>query len=867
MQWDTFTVRMQEAMESARQVAAERNHQELGSDHLLIAMILQKEGVVPSLLDRLGADRGLLLRDLNRLLDDHPSVQGGQLYMGQELTTVLQAAKKVATELKDEYLSGEHVLLAMTRSARCRVHMALTRSGVTEAGLLAALKTIRGNQRITSQDPEATFDVLKKYTQDLTELARRSKLDPVIGRDDEIRRVIQVLCRRTKNNPVLIGEPGVGKTAVAEGLAQRIARGDVPENLKNRILLALDLGAMVAGSKYRGEFEERLKAVIREIQSSEGRVLLFIDELHTLVGAGSAEGSMDASNMLKPALARGELRAIGATTLNEYQKHIERDAALERRFQPVYIDEPSVEDTISILRGLKERYEIHHGVKITDSAIIAAATLSQRYIPERFLPDKAIDLVDEAAARLRMQIDSLPESIDEIQRKVIQLEVEREALKKETGKEATHRREEIERKIADLKEDLLTQTASWQREKEMIQKIQDLKQKIEDTRNQAQIAEREGALERAAELRYGELTRFNRELEDANARLDSIQEESSFLSDSVDGEDIADVVSRWTGIPLQKMLEQESRKLLDMEATLHRRVVGQDEAVRAVSDAVRRARAGLNDPNRPVGSFLFLGPTGVGKTELARALAEFLFNDEAAMVRLDMSEYMEKHSVARLIGAPPGYVGYDEGGILTEAVRRRPYAVILFDEIEKAHPEVFDVLLQIMDDGRLTDGKGRTVHFKNALVILTSNIGSQFILDHSGQREAIERHIRDTLYRTFKPEFLNRLDDVIIFGALEREDIRKIVDLQLERIQRLIEERRIHIEITESARDYLADRGFDPHFGARPLKRLIQRELMDILARSIIDGSIREGENLRIDRSENGEGLTVNPGEPRPQEV
>jgi ATP-dependent Clp protease ATP-binding subunit ClpB len=857
MQSDRFTHKALEALQEAQKLASTHGHPEIWPLHLLRALVSQKEGIVGPVLEKLGADPRAIVAAVDPRLSDLASVQGGaEAGISRALHEIVQDAEKVAKEFQDEYLSTEHLLLAIARG-KSEAAEILKRYGATADGILAALREVRGTTRVTDQNPEDKYQALKRYARDLTELARQGKLDPVIGRDDEIRRVMQVLCRRTKNNPVLIGDPGVGKTAIAEGLARRIADGDVPETLKDRALVALDLGALIAGSKYRGEFEDRLKAVLREIEASEGRIVLFIDELHTLVGAGAAEGAVDAANLLKPALARGDLRCIGATTLAEYRKHIEKDAALERRFQPVLVGEPSLEDTISILRGLKERYEVHHGVRIQDSALVAATTLSSRYISDRFLPDKAIDLIDEAAAQLRMEIDSVPAEVDEAQRRTTQLEVERQALKRESDPVSADRLGKIERELADLRERMSGMKSRWESEKQAISGIRSIKEKIEQARAEADRAEKEGALQRAAELRYGDIPRLQSELDQQNGRLEELQREGAMLKEEVDEEDVAGIISKWTGVPVSKMLESEMQKLVHLEDELHRRVIGQDDAVAAVSAAVRRARAGLKDPKRPVGSFVFLGPTGVGKTELARALAEFLFDDERAMIRLDMSEYMERHAVARMIGAPPGYVGHDEGGQLTEAVRRRPYSVVLLDEIEKAHREVFNVLLQVLDDGRLTDGKGRTVDFRNVILIMTSNLASDYILDHAGEepdrlREVVERALREA----FRPEFLNRLDDTIIFRSLTREDLLAIVDLQLERLRKTLAERRIELEITEAAKKRLADAGYDPSFGARPLNRAIQKMIQDPLAMKLLDGSITPGHTILADDDGRGIALT-----------
>jgi ATP-dependent Clp protease ATP-binding subunit ClpB len=849
MRLEKLTVKSQEALQQAQGLAEKRNHQAIDVEHLLFALLGQKEGVVPSLLQKVGLSLSTLVDRLQKALDRLPQVTGAatQTYITPRLKKVIESAESEAEALKDEYVSTEHLLLAMVQESG-EAGKALRELGASRDKVLNALVSIRGAQRITDPNPEEKYQALEKYSRDLTDLARKGKLDPVIGRDDEIRRVVQVLSRRTKNNPVLIGEPGVGKTAIVEGLALRIVNGDVPEGLKDKKLVALDLGALVAGAKFRGEFEDRLKAVLKEVTEASGQIILFIDELHTLVGAGAAEGAMDASNMLKPALARGELRCVGATTLDEYRKRIEKDAALERRFQPIYVGEPSVEDTIAILRGLKERYEVHHGVRITDGAIIAAATLSHRYITDRFLPDKAIDLIDEAASRLRIEIDSMPIEIDEVERRILQLEIERQALKREEDKASRERLTQLEREIENLKETSSGLKAHWQNEKESIQKIRSLKEKIEATKVEEQQAQRQGDLNRAAELRYGTLTQLQKELESANAKLAELQKDQKMLKEEVDAEDVAEVVAKWTGIPVSKMLEGEIQKLLKMEDRLKLRVIGQENAIHAVANAVRRARAGLQDPNRPIGSFIFLGPTGVGKTELCRALAEFLFDDEQAMVRLDMSEFMEKHSVSRLIGAPPGYVGYEEGGYLTEAVRRRPYSVVLFDEIEKAHPDVFNALLQILEDGRMTDGQGRTVDFKNTVIIMTSNLGSQYIQDlHDGNRREMEALVTTALRDAFKPEFLNRIDEVIIFNSLGREEIKQIVEIQLKRLRQNLAGRKISLEITEAAKALLAEKGYDPVYGARPLKRTIQRMIQDPLAVKILEGEFREGDHVVID--------------------
>jgi ATP-dependent Clp protease ATP-binding subunit ClpB len=854
MNLDKYTQKSQEALLMAQRLAQELNHQSIEPAHLLLALLRQEDGVVPALVTQVAGSVLALREEVQRDLENRPKVYGSnaQIGLSRPAMDVLTAAERIAKGMQDEYVSTEHILLALTESIEGK---RLSRYGLTKDAILKALVSVRGAQRVTSQTPEDTYQALEKYGRDLTALARQGKLDPVIGRDEEIRRVVQILSRRTKNNPALIGDPGVGKTAIVEGLAQRIVNGDVPEGLKHKRLVQLDMGALVAGAKYRGEFEERLKAVLKEITDAAGEIILFVDEMHTVVGAGAAEGAMDASNMLKPMLARGELHLIGATTVDEYRKHVEKDPALERRFQPVFVDEPSVEQTISILRGLKERYEVHHGVRITDPAVIAAATLSHRYITDRHLPDKAIDLIDEAAARLRTEIDSKPQALDEVDRQILQLEIERQALQKEKDKASKERLEKLEKDLADLRERSNQLRARWQTEKAAITEMRTIKEKIEQARLELERAERQNDLETAGRLRYGVLRELENQLAQSESRLKALQAEGALLKEEVDAEEIANVVSKWTGIPVSRLMEGEMEKLLHMEERLHQRVVGQDDALRAVSNAVRRSRAGLQDPNRPIGTFIFLGPTGVGKTELARALAEFLFDDERAMVRIDMSEYQEKHTVSRLVGAPPGYVGYEEGGQLTEAVRRRPYSVVLFDEIEKAHSEVFNVLLQMLDDGRLTDGHGRTVDFRNTVIIMTSNLGNELWM--GAKQEVTRETITQVLQAHFRPEFLNRIDEIVVFHPLTREHIAEIVDIQLRRIVALLAERGYTLEVTEAAREYLAEVGYDPDFGARPLKRAIQKELQDPLALHILSGDLHEGDLVRVDRGPDG--LTFTP--------
>ncbi|MBI5555497.1 MAG: ATP-dependent chaperone ClpB [Elusimicrobia bacterium] len=852
MDINKLTYKAQEALQEAQRRTTEAGQQQIEVDHLLAALLSQEDGIVPLILQETGLDEAKIYQEVETAINKYPKVSGtGQIYISPNLDRVLNNSFKEAEHLKDEFVSTEHILLAILAEKDLLSSDTLKAKGLTKEKVYQVLQRVRGGQHVTDQDPEVKYKALEKYSRDLTDLARKGKLDPVIGRDDEIRRVIQVLSRRTKNNPVLIGEAGVGKTAIVEGLAQRIISGDVPDTLKNKQLVALDLGALIAGAKFRGEFEDRLKAVIKEVTDSAGQIVLFIDELHTLVGAGAAEGAIDASNMLKPALARGELRVVGATTIDEYRKRIEKDAALERRFQPILAGEPTIEQTIAILRGLKERYEVHHGVKIKDEAIVAAATLSYRYIMDRFLPDKAIDLIDEAASRLHIEIDSMPTEIDEVERKTRQLEIEKQALKKENDEGSKKRLASLEKELADLKNKAAVLKAHWQKEKELISKIRQAKEKIEEMKLEEKKAERSGDLGKAAEIKYGTLPGVQKQLDEDNAKLVELQKNQKMLKEEVDMEDIAEVVSKWTGVPISRMLESELQKLVRMEDKIKERIVGQDEAITAIANAVRRGRAGLQDANRPLGSFIFLGPTGVGKTELARVLAGFLFNDEKAMIRMDMSEYMEKHSVARLIGAPPGYVGYEEGGQLTETVRRRPYAVLLFDEIEKAHPEVFNIFLQILEDGRLTDGQGRTVDFKNAVIIMTSNIGSQYIQELMGtNEEEMRKRVMEILRQQFKPEFLNRLDEVIIFHNLSKQNIKNIVDLQLKKLEQKLQGKNIKITISDKAKNLMIEEGFDLIYGARPLKRVIQRLIQDPIATKILSGEIKEKDHIDIDANE-----------------
>jgi len=862
MNLDKFTIKSQEALQRAQSIASEREQQQIEPEHVLLSLLENPEGIPVALLKKLGANIESIKQAAEAEVAKLPKVTGaglGQVYISQRLAQTLERALKEANQLRDEYVSLEHLLLALAEEGG-NLGRLLNQEGVTRDNIYKVLKLIRGTQRVTDQNPEEKYQALKRYARDLTDLARRGKLDPVIGRDDEIRRVLQVLSRRTKNNPVLIGDPGVGKTAIAEGLAQRIIAGDVPENLKQKQIVALDLGALIAGAKFRGEFEERLKAVLREVGEADGQIILFIDELHTVVGAGAAEGAIDASNMLKPALARGELRCVGATTINEYRKHIEKDAALERRFQPILVGEPSVEDTISILRGLKEKYEVHHGVRITDSALVAAATLSDRYISDRFLPDKAIDLVDEAASKLRIEIDSLPQELDVIQRKIRRLEIEREGIKKEKSPAGKARLAEIEKELADAKEQFNELRIHWENEKAIIKKIQETKELIDRSRTEAEKAEREGNYRRVGELRYGVIPEAEKRLQTENQRLIELQQEHKMLKEEVDEEDIAGVVSKWTGIPVSRMVESEREKLLKMEDRIHQRLVNQEEAVSIVADAIRRSRAGLQDQNRPIGSFIFLGSTGVGKTELARALAEFLFDDEQAIVRIDMSEYMERHSVSRIIGAPPGYVGYDEGGQLTEAIRRRPYSVVLLDEIEKAHPEVFNILLQVLDDGRLTDNKGRTVDFRNSIIIMTSNIGAPLIMEQTkaiteeNQEEVyqkLKKEILNLLQQTLRPELLNRIDETVVFRTLMKKDIVKIVELQFKKVQQMLAPQEIELQLTDSAKSFLADMGYEPAFGARPLKRVMQRYVTNAIANEMLKGKFGKGDVIEVKLDQN----------------